>query len=216
MSPSEPDLPAARLRRFDLTADPNAMFAAWFEAARASGALEPTAMTLATVDADGLPDARIVLLKDHGPRGFTFFTNYRSIKAAELAARAAAALVFWWPTLERQIRVRGSVMAVSAEESASYFASRPRGSQLGAWASAQSQVIADAAYLEAELAAATARFAEVDVPCPPHWGGYCLEPASFELWQGRRNRLHDRFRYRRPGDGERANPAGWVIERLSP
>jgi pyridoxamine 5'-phosphate oxidase len=196
------------LRESDVDADPFRQFSAWFEQARAVIA-EPNAMTLATCSRDASPSARIVLLKGHGPDGFTFFTSYDGRKSLELADNPRAALLFYWAELERQVRIEGVVERTTAEESARYFASRPRGSQLGAWASHQSRVIAGREELEAKLAEVTARFEGAEAPCPPFWGGYRLRPSSFEFWQGRLNRLHDRIRYRR--EGER-----WVVERLSP
>ena len=197
------------LRATDLDPSPIAQFDRWFAEALAAGAAEPNAMTLATVDGEGRPDARMVLLKGVDTRGFAFFTDTRSAKAAELASRPEAALVFWWQELERQVRVRGSVLPVEVGEVEAYFATRPRGSQLGAWASEQSSVLVDRRVLEARLAEVQARFAEGDVSLPPHWGGYRVAPSEVEFWQGRPDRLHDRFRYRRDGDT-------WAVERLSP
>jgi pyridoxamine 5'-phosphate oxidase len=196
------------LRESDVSPDPFAQFEAWFEQAREVIA-EPNAMTLATCSRDAMPSARIVLLKGHGPNGFTFFTSYDGRKSLELAENPNAALLFYWTELERQIRIEGTVERTTAEESATYFTQRPRGSQLGAWASHQSRVITGRPELEAKLAEVTARFADGEVPCPPFWGGYRLRPATLEFWQGRPNRLHDRIRYRREGNH-------WVIERLSP
>lgn len=201
------DLP---LGRDDLDPDPFAQFDLWFERA-AEVVEEPEAVCLSTVDADGMPDARMVLLKGAGPEGFRFFTNYEGVKATQLTANPAAAMVFFWPQLERQVRIRGPVERLSNEESDAYFASRGRNSRIGAWASPQSTVIPDSREeLDRLNIEASERFEGVDdVPRPPHWGGFVLEPVQFEFWQGRQARLHDRFRYF-PDD------AGWRIERLAP
>jgi pyridoxamine 5'-phosphate oxidase len=185
-------------------------FRTWFDVAVADPAvLEPNAMQLATSGAEGNPSVRTVLLKGMDERGIVFYTNYDSAKGRDLAARPHAAAVFVWLAHERQVRFSGSVARVAAEETAAYFASRPRGSQLGAWASPQSQVVGSRAALDASLAEVTARFGDGPVPVPPHWGGYRLQPDSVGFWQGRRDRLHDRIRYRRA-------ESDWVAERLAP
>ena len=196
----------ASLGEGDVAADPIAQFLAWFDDAQAAELREPNAMTLATATPDGAPSARIVLLKGVAERGFVFYTDYRSRKGDELAANPRAALVFHWAELERQVRVTGTVARVSREESEAYYRTRPVGSRIGAWASHQSRPIAGRAELEAELAR---RYADGDVPLPPHWGGYRVAPETVEFWQGRPSRLHDRLRYVRE-DG------GWRVEWLSP
>jgi pyridoxamine 5'-phosphate oxidase len=201
----------AALTESDVDPDPIRQFDRWLEEAIAAELPEPTAMSLATVDARGHPDARIVLLKGVAQDGFVFFTNYESRKGAQLAATPLAALLFYWVELERQVRVEGTVAKVTPAESDAYFASRPRAARLGAWASPQSRVIVDRAWLEREVAAAGDRFAPLGemVPRPPHWGGYRVAPTAVEFWQGRESRLHDRLRYRREG-------SLWRIERLAP
>jgi pyridoxamine 5'-phosphate oxidase len=184
-------------------------FRAWLEDATARGLHEPTAMTLATADGRGRPSARTVLLKGVDQRGFTWFTNSGSRKARELAENPWAALVFAWTPLGRQVVVRGLVTAIAAEESDAYFATRARGSQLGAWASPQSEVLPDRAALEERMELVTTTYQGRVVPRPPHWGGYRLRPDEIEFWKGRPDRLHDRIRYRRERDG-------WLVERLAP
>jgi pyridoxamine 5'-phosphate oxidase len=194
---------------FAATADPISLFVEWLAAATAAEPDVPDAMTLATVDEDGWPDARMVLLKETSVAGFVFYTNRQSRKGRELAANPHAALVFHWKSLGRQVRVRGSVEAVSEGQSDAYFATRARDSRIGAWASAQSEPLASRAEFEAAVAAVAARFPDA-VPRPPHWGGYRLTPSEIEFWQERPFRLHDRVRFTRRADG------GWDRQRLYP
>ena len=203
----------AALDESEVDADPYRQFARWFEEALNAKIPETNAMTLATAGVDCRPAARIVLLKSFDLRGFVFFTNYASRKGHELAAQPHAALLFHWVELERQVRIEGTVGMVDNAESDEYFASRPRPSQLGAWASPQSQTIPDRAALEARFAKFEAQYKQADevVPRPPHWGGYRLVPEILEFWQGRRSRMHDRIRYRRNVD-----TGGWTIDRLAP
>lgn len=223
----------AGLRRKDMDADPILQFKKWFEqasGARTSGRVlkffvnlykslllvtgaEPmdvNAMTLATVDKEGRPSARVVLLKGVDDRGFIFYTNYNSRKGQELAGNPQAAVVFYWADLERQVCIAGQVQQLPPAESETYFNSRPRGSRIAAWASDQSQVVRDRAELEAKWQRLETQYPGQQVPKPPHWGGYVLVPRRIEFWQGRPNRLHDRFRYTRQPDSQ------WQIERLSP
>ena len=181
----------------------------WVEEAAAAGLPDEMPMTLATVDPDGIPSARIVLLRGVDERGLRFFTNYDSAKGRALSADPTCVLVLHWHVLERQIRVTGEAERLPVDESAAYFAGRPRGSQLAAWASDQSEVLPDRSVLEARLAEVEARFDGVEVPLPPDWGGYVVRPSTVELWQGRPSRLHDRLRYRTAA-------SGWVLERLAP
>jgi pyridoxamine 5'-phosphate oxidase len=226
------DYRAGELNRDGLQPDPLAQFHGWFAAAATAqggsrwrkigialfkfwhallghAPADVNAMTLATVDRDGHPSVRTVLLKGADARGFIFFTNYDSRKGQELTENPNAALVFYWPELERQVCVAGTVTKLAAAESAAYFKSRPRGSQLGAWASNQSEVVASRAVLEQKWEEIAARFPQ-DVPLPPNWGGYVLAPTRIEFWQGRPSRLHDRFRYSKQPDGS------WQIDRLAP
>ena len=224
---------AGELERQDLKADPLIQFQTWFDsAAHARGKsrwrkigiaiydvwqavlgntrVEVNAMTLATVGADGKPSSRTVLLKGADARGFIFYTNYDSRKGRELAGNQNAALTFFWPELERQVCIAGTVSKVSREESEAYFKSRPKGSRIGAWASNQSSVVADRAALEKIWQQIAAKFPGDDVPLPPNWGGFVLRPERIEFWQGRASRMHDRFCYMRQADDS------WRIERLSP
>ena len=204
--PRRPDMPP--LDRAALADDPIEQFAAWWEQASAEVPLAD-AMTLATVDSGGAPDARMVLLKGFGSDGFRFFSNYESAKAQQLAANAGAALVIYWRELDRQVRVRGTVEQLDPDASDAYFATRPRDSQLGAWASPQSRPLGDREELDRLLAEVTERFGDGEVPRPEHWGGFVVRPETVEFWQGQVGRLHDRFLYSRDGDG-------WRIERLGP
>jgi len=191
--------------------EPLELFSQWFAEAVKTEQLpvEPNAMTLATVDADGRPHCRVLLLKGLDASGFTFFSNYDSAKGEQLAARPFAAMTFFWPSLERQVRIEGRVEKVSPSDSDAYFQVRPLGSRLGAWASPQSRVIADRGELEDLLLQTEQRFLDQAPHCPPHWGGYRLLPERIEFWQGRSSRLHDRLNYRLEADR-------WLRERLAP
>jgi pyridoxamine 5'-phosphate oxidase len=210
-------LPEGDARRHDgrrllagIDADPLELFLRWLGEAIDAGEPEPTAMSLATADTDGLPSARMVLMKGADGRGLRFFTNYESPKSRELERNPRAVLVAWWAETRRQVRVRGPVERLSAEESDEYFASRPRGSQLAAWASDQSRPLRDRAELEERFAALQREYDGRQIPRPDHWGGFLLAPEEWEFWSGRPNRLHDRLRYRR------AETGAWTVERLAP
>jgi pyridoxamine 5'-phosphate oxidase len=198
------------MRRTDLDPNPVRQFGNWFTAAIEAGIHDVNAMSLATAGRDGRPSVRIVLLKSFDQEGFVFFTNYESTKGKQLEANPHAALGFYWIELDRQIRISGKVERTSREESQAYFHSRPVGSQLSAWASRQSEVIDGQRVLDARMAKMTERFGDKPIPLPPHWGGYRLKPDKIEFWQGRPNRLHDRFRYTRRAD------ESWQIDRLAP
>lgn len=205
------DYTKAGLMRADLDTDPVKQFDRWFAVAESAGVNEPNAMTLATVDADGRADARVVLLKEFSKKGFVFFTNYESAKGKQLALNPGVALIFDWNALERQVRIRGKAEKISREETLEYFSSRPRASQLGAWASHQSEVVANREVLEQQWKEVEARFKGEDVPLPDFWGGYLVRVEVIEFWQGRTSRMHDRFRYTRSETEDI-----WMIERLSP
>jgi pyridoxamine 5'-phosphate oxidase len=210
MDTSERDPDSSTLSEETLASHPMTQFAGWLSDAQASGMPEPTAMVLTTVSADGRPRARTVLLKAHDQVGFTFYSNRTSRKGRDIAANPRVCVVFPWYTLQRQVTVEGSVRTMSREESEPYFRSRPRGSQIGAWTSRQSQVIGSRAELDGRAAELERRWAQPGViPMPDFWGGYLLVPETVEFWQAGRYRLHDRLRYRRRDDG-------WTIERLSP
>jgi pyridoxamine 5'-phosphate oxidase len=216
-----PDLAALRREYGDrgldvpqLEPDPVEMFRRWLDDALASGLHEPNAMVVSTVSAQGRPSARTVLLKGLDVRGFVFYTNYESAKARDLAANPAVSLLFPWHDLQRQVRVEGTATRVTAEESAAYFAQRPRESQLGAWASPQSRVVANRSALDERYGGVLAQFAGLDdVPVPPFWGGFRVAPEQVEFWQGRKGRMHDRLRYRRT---EPDPHAPWTVDRLAP
>jgi len=203
------DYRSAQLSEADVNTDPIQQFKIWFGEAIAAQLYEPNVMTLATADRDGNPSARIVLLKDFDENGFVFYTNYESKKGRELAENPTAALVFFWPELERQVRIEGLVRKVDDETSAAYFHSRPVGSQIGATASPQSQVISDRSLLEEKVAELSAAYEGKEIPRPLHWGGYVVIPDFMEFWQGRSSRLHDRIAYD-------LVEGSWIINRLAP
>lgn len=198
------------LREQDAHDDPIEQFGRWFSDASATANPMPNAMTLSTVDDNGCPSGRVVLLKGFDQGGFVFYTNYESRKGRELDSNPNASLTFYWPELERQVRVDGVTSKVDTSESDAYFATRPEGSRIGALASAQSSVLPNREELDARFRQLEAEFAGREIPRPPHWGGYRLVPREIEFWQGRSSRLHDRLRYRREADG------AWIRERLSP
>lgn len=196
-------------RRCDLHPDPIEQFRHWFSQAQEAKFLEPNAMVLATASAEGYPSTRTVLLKYFDASGFVFFTNYESIKGKQLKENPRASLLFQWLTLQRQIIICGTVEKITEQETQNYFAKRPRDSQIGAWVSPQSNVIASRATLESEWEKIKENFADKPIPTPPFWGGYRIKPQSIEFWQGGKKRLHDRFHYRHSKEG-------WIIERLAP
>jgi pyridoxamine 5'-phosphate oxidase len=195
----------------DLDPDPFEQFDRWFDDAKDAGIAMPEAMTVSTAALDGEVSGRVCLLKSFDHRGFVFYTNYCSRKGKQIHDNPRASLVFWWQSLERQVRIEGAVVKTTEEESDEYFATRPRGSQLGAWASEQSRVLAGRGALDARFEELSTTYRDVVIPRPPHWGGYRVIPLLFEFWQGRDDRLHDRFWYRLRNDVK-----DWVVERLSP
>lgn len=205
------DFMARGLSRADLDPDPIQQFQGWYETAISSALPEPNGMSLCTVDANGQPSVRTVLLKLYDQRGFVFFTNYKSRKASEIDRSPQVAILFPWLALARQVQIRGRAERISTAESLAYFTTRPRGSQIGAWSSPQSQVIRSRSLLESKVAEIARKFAEGEVPLPDFWGGYRIVPTMIEFWQGRESRLHDRFCYRRD-----VSASAWQIERLAP
>jgi pyridoxamine 5'-phosphate oxidase len=202
----------AGLERSDLHDNPFFQWHTWYDQAAEAGVTEPNAMTVSTIGLDGVPDSRIVLARGVDNTGIVFYTNYASEKSEQLQKNPVASAVFAWLDLHRQVRVRGQVVQVPKQQSDEYFASRPRESQLGAWASPQSQVISDRSVLTERLDQFRKQFEGSEVPRPPSWGGWLIAPTMFEFWQGRPSRLHDRFRYTRPN----ASDTAWTIERLAP
>ncbi len=203
------DYTQRQLHENEAATDPFHQFQKWFDEALAAEPTHANAMILATCTREGEPSARVVLLKSWDPRGFVFYTNYNSRKASELLENPRASLVFWWQGLERQVRIEGRVEKTAEQEADAYFQTRPRESQIGAWASAQSEVIPNRATLEQRFQEIARIHENQTIPRPAHWGGFRLAPQSIEFWQGRPNRMHDRLRYRRLANG-------WIIERLSP
>ena len=199
------------LRREELDADPYKQFETWFEQAKSAGLIDYSALSLATASADGFPTVRTVLLKLFDHDGFVFFTNYKSTKAQQIEENPRVSMLFHWLPLERQVIINGTASRVTAIESMKYFATRPRGSQLGAWVSPQSSVVTSRRLLEGKLREALKKLAGGEVPMPEHWGGYRIKPETIEFWQGRENRLHDRFRYINP-----TSENTWDVERLAP
>ena len=193
----------------DVHKNPISQFAIWWDEAISSNIEEVNAMTLATVNEEGYPSARIVLLKDYNEKGFVFFTNYESRKGKSLLINPNASIVFFWKELERQVRIQGVVEKISEEESTAYFTSRPVESKIGAWASPQSEVIESRDFLETRFKNFEEKYSKIEIPKPPHWGGYIVKPSRIEFWQGRPGRLHDRIEYNK-------NNEGWTIERLAP
>lgn len=204
------DYTLQELNETEVDPNPVIQFQKWFDQVCSVDIPEPNAMTVATVSSEGKPSARMVLLKDYDGRGFVFYTNYNSRKGQELIANPHAALVFWWAQLERQVRITGSVEKISAQESDEYFHSRPFNSRLGAWTSNQSEIVSSRQTLEQRLQQLQAKYKDLEVPRPPHWGGFRVIPVEIEFWQGRSSRLHDRLLYSKNSDST------WKIERLSP
>lgn len=207
------DYSLSSLEEADVFENPIRQFQKWFKEAETANVIEPNVMILATATTNGIPSTRVVLLKGCDEEGFRFYTNYDSAKGKEMAANPNVSLVFFWQAMQRQVRIQGEVYKLSEEVSTSYFQSRPKGSQIGAWASPQSQVIEDRTVLEEKVAALNAEYEATDnLPKPPHWGGYVVKPYQIEFWQGRSSRLHDRLRY----TITELNPKKWTLERLAP